>query len=67
MALKVIFQGPSGQKKVKIEYLATFRQFSQKGCDNLFKFCAYNFLGMILISCQEIDMIELFESSLSMS
>ena len=61
IALKVIFQDPKGPKKVKFDCFATFCQFSQKLSDNFSLFPAYSFLGMILINCQEMDLIELFK------
>ena len=54
IALKVIFQGPKGQKKVKLGCFATFCQFSQKnGMINVFIFCV-QFLG------DDIDQLSIY-------
>ena len=55
-ALTVIFQGP---KKIQFGGFATFCQFYQKRSDNVSSSLVYNFLGMILINCQDMDFIEL--------
>ena len=47
--------------------LATFCQFSQKQSDNFYLFLAYNFLGIILINYQEMDLVDLFKKSFSRS
>ena len=63
---KVIFKDLKGQKKSIMVVFATFCRFSQF----FILFSAYSFLGMILISCREMDLIELFKrlfSSLEMS
>ena len=65
IALNVIIKGPKGPEKVKFGCFATFFQFSQKGSINFSLFLAYSFLGMILINCQEMDFIELFQRSFS--
>ena len=57
----------NGPIKVKFNYFATFCQFSQKRSDNFSVFLVYTVLVMILISCQEMDFIELFKRSFSMS
>ena len=61
ITLKVIFQGPKGLKKVTFCCFATFCQFSLKWSDNFSLFLVCSFLGMILINCQEMDLIELFK------
>ena len=58
ITLKVICQGPNGPKKVKLGYFATFWKFSQKVSDNFFFIFVYSFLGMVLINCEEMDLIE---------
>ena len=45
----------------------TFCQFTQKRSDNFSLYLVYSFFGMILINCQEMDFIELFERSFSRS
>ena len=65
ITLKVIFKGLEGQKRVKLGYFATFWQFSQNWSDIFALFFAYIFLGMIMINCQEMGLIELFKRSLS--
>ena len=65
IALKVICQDPKDQKKVKFWYFSTLWQFSQKLSNNFSLSFAYSFLGMILINCQEMDLIELFKRWLS--
>ena len=67
IALKVIFQGLKGQNKVKVLYFDAFWQVSQNLSDNFSLCCAYSFLGMILINCQEIALIELFKMSFARS
>ena len=57
----VILQGSKGQKMVKFGYFATFWQLAQNWSDNFSLFCAYSFLGMILINYQEMGLIELFK------
>ena len=66
-SLKVILKGPKGSKKVKFGCFATFCQFSQKWSDNFSLFLVCSFLGVILINCQEMDLIELFKRSFSRS
>ena len=63
IALKVIFQGLKGQKKVKLVYFVTFWKFSQKWSSNFSLCCAYGFVGMILINCEEMALVELFKRS----
>ena len=50
------------EKKVKIRYFATFWK---RRPDNVSLFLVYSFLGMILINCQEMDLIDFFERSFS--
>ena len=52
-------------KRSNLAIFYTFGQFSQKRYDNFSLFLAYSFLGMILINCQEMDLIELFKRSFS--
>ena len=49
-----------GSEKVKFGYFDTFRQFAQNGPVTFLYF-----LGIILINCQEMVLIELFKRSFS--
>ena len=60
------FSRSEGLNKVNFGCFTTSCQFSQKLSNNFFLFLVYNFLGMILINCQEMDFIELFKRSFSM-
>ena len=53
VVLKVICQGLKGQ----IWLFNTFCKSAPKRSDNVSLFCAYSFLGMTLINCQEMDLI----------
>ena len=46
---------------------ANFWQFSLKRSNNFSLFCVCRFVGMILITCQEMGLIELLEMSFSRS
>ena len=48
------------EKNDKFWYFATFGNFLKSGLVSLL-FCMYSFLGMILINCQKMDLIELFK------
>ena len=52
--LKVILRS----ERVKFGCFSTFCQFSQKRSDNFSLCFVYSFLGMILIICQEMDLID---------
>ena len=66
MALKVIFQGPKGPQKGQIWLFSMFCYSLPIFSKIVFIFCfAYSFLGMILINCQKMNLIQLFERSFS--
>ena len=54
-------------ERFQFEYLPTFWPFYQNRFDNFSLFYAYSFLEVILVNCQEMELIELFQRSLSRS
>ena len=55
------------KKRSNLAVFDTFCQFTQNWSDNFSLYLVYSFFGMILINCQEMDFIELFERSFSRS